>query len=293
MDAFLTCEHITISTPELTGLHAVVTGASSGIGRACALRFAQAGASLVIQAHQNRDALHSLRDEAVALGGTCDTVLADLSSLENCSRLVREAWRRKPIDIWLHCAGADVLTGEAAQFSFFEKLDLLWKVDVRGTMACCRAVGHRMHERGTGVVLTIGWDQATFGMEGDSGEMFAAIKGSVMSFTQSLARSLAPQVRVNCLAPGWIRTKWGETASGTWDERAQREVARRPVGRTRRCRRGSPLPRFARRKFHHRANARHQRRLRGAARGEVNRRWTPMNADEKLTGSTRLTGSIS
>ncbi len=179
---------------------------------------------MVIQAHQNREALHHLRDEVVALGGACDTVLADLSSLENCSRLVREAWRRKPIDIWLHCAGADVLTGEHAQFSFFEKLELLWRVDVRGTMACCRAVGHRMHERGRGVVLTIGWDQATFGMEGDSGEMFAAIKGSVMSFTQSLSRSLAPQVRVNCLAPGWIRTKWGETASGTWDERAQREA---------------------------------------------------------------------
>jgi 3-oxoacyl-[acyl-carrier protein] reductase len=214
---------VAISAPELTSLHAVVTGASSGIGRACALRFAQAGASLVIQAHQNRDALHSLRDEVVALGGSCDTVVADLSSLENCSRLVREAWRRKPIDIWLHCAGADVLTGEHAQLSFFEKLDLLWKVDVRGTIACCRAVGHRMHERGTGVVLTIGWDQANFGMEGDSGEMFAAIKGSVMSFTSSLARSLAPQVRVNCLAPGWIRTKWGETASGTWDERARLE----------------------------------------------------------------------
>jgi 3-oxoacyl-[acyl-carrier protein] reductase len=44
-----------------------------------------------------------------------------------------------------------------------------------------------------------------------------------MAFTKSLAKSLAPQVRVNCVAPGWIRTSWGEGASGVWQERAIRE----------------------------------------------------------------------
>ena len=60
-------------------------------------------------------------------------------------------------------------------------------------------------------------------MEGDSGELFAASKGAVMAFTRSLARSLAPSVRVNCVAPGWIRTAWGEGASAAWQDRARRE----------------------------------------------------------------------
>jgi NAD(P)-dependent dehydrogenase (short-subunit alcohol dehydrogenase family) len=73
----------------------------------------------------------------------------------------------------------------------------------------------------------MGWDQADTGMEGDSGQLFAATKGAVMAFTRSLALSLAPEVRVNCLAPGWIRTSWGEKASAVWQERVRRET---PLG---------------------------------------------------------------
>jgi 3-oxoacyl-[acyl-carrier protein] reductase len=80
-----------------------------------------------------------------------------------------------------------------------------------------------MKDRGSGVILNIGWDQAEQGMAGESGEMFAAVKGAVMAFTRSLAQSLAPEVRVNCLAPGWIRTAWGEKASDYWQERAARQ----------------------------------------------------------------------
>jgi 3-oxoacyl-[acyl-carrier protein] reductase len=50
--------------------------------------------------------------------------------------------------------------------------------------------------------------------------MFAATKGAVMAFSRSLARSLAPEVRVNCIAPGWIKTAWGEEASAAWQQRA-------------------------------------------------------------------------
>ncbi len=60
-------------------------------------------------------------------------------------------------------------------------------------------------------------------MAGDSGQLFAAVKGAIMAFSRSLARSLAPEVRVNCLAPGWIKTAWGEGASECWQERAERE----------------------------------------------------------------------
>ena len=90
-----------------------------------------------------------------------------------------------------------------------------------------RDLGARMKARGRGCILTVGWDQAETGMEGDSGQLFGAVKGAVMCFTRSLALSLAPEVRVNCLAPGWIRTAWGETASAAWQERVRRET---PLG---------------------------------------------------------------
>jgi 3-oxoacyl-[acyl-carrier protein] reductase len=77
-----------------------------------------------------------------------------------------------------------------------------------------------MKARGWGTIINIGWDQAEHGMAGDSGELFAAVKGAVMAFTKSLAQSLAPQVRVNCVAPGWIRTEWGDGASEYWQQRA-------------------------------------------------------------------------
>jgi len=96
-------------------------------------------------------------------------------------------------------------------------------VDVAGAIEASRAVGQRMKQRGRGVILNIGWDQAEFGMDGDSGEMFAAAKGAVMAFTRSLAKSLAPAVRVNCIAPGWIKTAWGASASEYWQQRAKRE----------------------------------------------------------------------
>jgi 3-oxoacyl-[acyl-carrier protein] reductase len=60
-------------------------------------------------------------------------------------------------------------------------------------------------------------------MEGDSGEVFAATKGAVMAFSKSAALSLAPEVRVNCIAPGWIKTAWGDGASEAWQKRAIRE----------------------------------------------------------------------
>ncbi len=156
-------------------------------------------------------------------GRESQVVLADLSETAEQDRLVNETWSWRPIDIWVNNAGADVLTGSAAKWSFEEKLAALWKVDVLATLRMSRAVGVQMRERGHGVILNMGWDQAETGMAGDSGELFAAVKGAVMAATRSLAKSLAPEVRVNCMAPGWIRTDWGQHASAEWQERAQRE----------------------------------------------------------------------
>ncbi len=95
-------------------------------------------------------------------------------------------------------------------------------------MLLSKMAGRRMKQSGSGVILNIGWDQADRGMAGDSGELFAAAKNAIMGFSRSLAVSLAPEVRVNCIAPGWIRTAWGEEAGKEWQERVLRET---PLGR--------------------------------------------------------------
>ena len=157
-------------------------------------------------------------------GGTADYALADLAFPQNAEDFATRAWNwRGGVDIWINNAGADVLTTEAAQKPFAEKLELLWRVDVVGTILLSRAIGQRMKDRGQGVIINIGWDQAEQGMDGDSGQMFGAVKGAVMAFTRSLAKSLAPEVRVNCVAPGWIKTAWGASASSYWQRRAERE----------------------------------------------------------------------
>jgi 3-oxoacyl-[acyl-carrier protein] reductase len=202
---------------------AVVTGSSSGIGRAIALELAGAGADVLVHARHNRGGAARVAEEIRSLDRESLVVLADLSEPAQQDRLVEQAWGWKPVDVWVNNAGADVLTGDAANWSFEEKLRALWQVDAVATLRLSRAIGQRMKERGRGVILNMGWDQATTGMAGDSGEMFAAVKGAVMAATRSLAKTLAPEVRVNCLAPGWIRTAWGEQASAEWQERAKSE----------------------------------------------------------------------
>jgi 3-oxoacyl-[acyl-carrier protein] reductase len=207
----------------LSGQTAVISGSSSGIGRAIAVALARAGADVLVHARQNRAGAEETAGMIRVAGREARVVLADLSEPAEQDRLVESAWAWREIDAWINNAGADVLTGEAAGWSFDEKLAALWQVDVLATVRLARAVGARMRQRGRGVILNMGWDQAESGMAGDSGELFAAAKGAVMAVTRSLAKSLAPAVRVNCLAPGWIRTQWAEEASGEWQERGRRE----------------------------------------------------------------------
>ena len=78
--------------------------------------------------------------------------------------------------------------------------------------------------------MNTGWDGAERGMAGDGGQLFAVAKGAIMAFTRSLAQSLAPEVRVNCIAPGWIKTAWGDDADERWQQRAADESLSRRWG---------------------------------------------------------------
>lgn len=210
---------------ELAGQTAVVTGSTSGIGRAIAVALAEGGANVLIHGRRSQDKAALVAEECRRFEVKTHVLMADLSEENACTQLVDEAWQRFPaIDIWINNAGADTLTGAAAKWSFERKLQELLAVDVRATMLLARAVGQRMRQQGRGVILTMGWDQAETGMEGDSGQLFGATKAAIIAFTKSLAVSLAPAVRVNCLAPGWIRTAWGEGASDVWHTRVMRET---------------------------------------------------------------------
>jgi 3-oxoacyl-[acyl-carrier protein] reductase len=214
---------------DLSGRKAVVTGSSSGIGRAIALEFARAGADVVVHARQSSDHAERLAAEVRRLGRSATVVLADLRLVESLPAFVDDCWRAlRSVDVWVNNAGADLLTGEDARRGFEEKLQVLLDLDVRSSVVLSKLAGERMAREAGGVILNVGWDQADRGMEGASGELFAASKNAVMGFTRSLAVSLAPRVRVNCIAPGWIRTAWGETASEAWQERVRRET---PLGR--------------------------------------------------------------
>ena len=210
---------------DLTGRRAVVTGSSNGIGKAIALELARAQAAVVVHgAHapaRGEAVVREIRDA----GGQAVFVQADLATENSLHEFVQRAWESfGGVDIWVNNAGADLLTGPSTQLSYPEKLAKLWELDVRGTMLLSREVGKRMQPQASGVILNIGWDQADRGMEGDSGELFAAAKNAIMGFTRALAVSLAPKVRVNCIAPGWIRTAWGEQAGPSWQERVLKET---------------------------------------------------------------------
>jgi 2-amino-4-hydroxy-6-hydroxymethyldihydropteridine diphosphokinase len=214
---------------ELAGLRALVTGSTSGIGRAIALELARAGADVVAHGRQSPAVAGAVGEQIKALSGRSQVLMADLQVTDECRELVRRAWDLwDGLDIWINNAGADTLTGEAGRWPFERKLHELLATDVTATVLLARDVGRRMKERGSGCVVNMGWDQAETGMEGDSGQLFGTVKGAVMAFTKSLALTLAPQVRVNCLAPGWIRTAWGSKASGYWHERVRAET---PLGR--------------------------------------------------------------
>ena len=216
---------------DLTGKRALVTGGSSGIGRAIALEFARAGADVIIHFAKSSAAADRVSEEVRHIGQRSVTVGADFSHADQLDSFVEHSFSIwNGLDIWVGNAGVDLLTGGDANAAYAVKLRRLLDVDVQAAMLLAKFAGTRMATAGGGSILTIGWDQSDRGMEGDSGELFSAAKNAIMGFSRSLAVSLAPKVRVNCIAPGWIKTAWGETAGEVWQERVLRETPLRRWG---------------------------------------------------------------
>lgn len=212
-----------MSDAPLSGKTMLVTGASSGIGRAIALAAARAGADVAITYRVNEQGAREVEREIRVLGRRAATLqldLADIQSVRALGPAASHALGR--LDVWVNNAGADILTGAGARLSPAEKADLVLAVDVRGTMlASWQAAEMLGAQEGGGVIINMSWDHVMFGMQGTNPQIYGAAKGAVLAFSKCLARTVAPRVRVNVLAPGWIETSFGEGL----DDRMRRTVA--------------------------------------------------------------------
>jgi 3-oxoacyl-[acyl-carrier protein] reductase len=212
--AFMTTDE---GTAPLKGRAMLVTGASSGIGRAIALAAARAGADVAITYRVNEGGAREVEREVLALGRRAATLQLDLSETEAIGRVgpaARTALGH--LDVWVNNAGADILTGAGGRLSTIEKMDRVLSVDLRGTMlASWRAAEMFGAQEQGGVIINMSWDHVIVGMEGTNPQIYGAAKGGISSFSKCLARTVAPRVRVNILAPGWIETSFGTDADET------------------------------------------------------------------------------
>ncbi len=187
---------------DLTGSTALVTGASRGIGRAVALGLARAGADVVGVA-RSRDDLGSLRSEVEALGPDFRALVADLSDVDSVRRVMSEGWEwRSGIDILVNAAGVIVRRDPPAAGS--EDFGHVMNVNVRAPFLLCQDIGWRMREAGGGSIVNVG---SVAGEEVTGAPLtYQASKAALMHLTRGFASRLSPEVRVNAVAPGYIRT---------------------------------------------------------------------------------------
>ena len=207
----------------LTGQVVLVTGGSSGIGQAIALACAGNGADVAITYRANRSGADDTVTAITRLGRQSAARALDLTSEADIHALA--SWMHDTfgrVDTWVNNAGADILTGQAAALDTVGRLDRLIAVDLRGTMlASWEAVALMQQQPSGGVIINMSWDHVISGMPGTNPQLFAAVKGGVLAFSKALARSVAPAIRVNVIAPGWIETSFGEGV----DEQVHRAVA--------------------------------------------------------------------
>ncbi len=192
----------------------LITGASRGIGAACARRFAEAGDRVVINYHTSRKAAESLVASLTAGGAQALAVCADVADRAQVDAMFDEAERI--------FGGVDVLVNNAgvAQQKLFTDVtpaewDALFGVNITGMFHCCqRALAHMIHQK-RGCIVNV---SSIWGMVGASCEVaYSASKAAVIGLTKALAKEVGPSgIRVNCVAPGVIQTDMlGELAPET------------------------------------------------------------------------------
>jgi 3-oxoacyl-[acyl-carrier protein] reductase len=206
---------------------AVVTGGSRGVGRAVALRLAEAGAHVVVSYARRRAAAEQVARSCGEFGVEALAVCADASDVGQAEALAAAAAERLGrLDILV--ANAGVWEGAPVEEISEEMWDRVVDANLKGTWAACRAAVPLMKRRGRGAIVVV---SSTAGQRGEAGySNYAASKGGQISFTKSLAVELAPAIRVNAVAPGWVDTEMNEAVFGD-DEYRRAVVASVPLRR--------------------------------------------------------------
>lgn len=193
---------------DLAGKAAIVTGSATGIGAAVALRLAQRGANVVINYTKSEREARESADAVRAAGADARLAQGDVAADEDCKRIAAAAigaWGR--IDILVNNAGT-------TKFAAHHDLDALsaedfariYSVNVTGAFQMIRACAPAMKAQGMGAVVNVSSIAGVAGV--GSSVAYAASKGALNTMTLSLARALAPEIRVNAVCPGFVGTRW-------------------------------------------------------------------------------------
>lgn len=183
---------------------ALVTGASRGIGRACALRLAADGYAVAINYAHNEAEAQAVLDEIRQNGGEGMLCRADVSDPAQVKQMVR--------DVNKTLGGPDVLVNNAGivrdEYLLMlnpETLDRCMELNVKGYFYCAQQAVLKMFRKKSGAVVNISSVSGSFALPGQS--VYSATKGAVNAMTRTMAKELAPYgIRVNAVAPGFIET---------------------------------------------------------------------------------------
>ena len=208
---------------------ALITGASSGIGRATAEAMARQGARVAVNYHKNHTGAEGTAEAVRKAGGEALVLRADVTRHADVRAMVdavRAKWRR--IDILVNNAG-DLLARHTLADMTEDYWDLIMALNLKSAFLCVKAVWEEMAARRSGCIINVTSIAARNG-GGIGAAAYAAAKGGLLTYTKGLAKELAPHgVRVNGIAPGVIATPYHERYSSP--ELMQKFVAAIPMGR--------------------------------------------------------------
>lgn len=214
---------------DLNGKVALVTGASSGIGRAAAEGLAARGAKVVINFHRNEAGATAAHAQILDSGGSSIVVQADVTRASEVHSLVEQTVNEfGPIDILVNNAGSLVERLKILELTE-ERWDEVIDLNLKSAFLCSQAVAGSMMQRQTGTIINVSSIAARNG--GALGSIhYSAAKGGLVTFTKGLAKELAPfGVRVNAVAPGVIDTPFHEQFTSA--EMMNKYTSMIPLGR--------------------------------------------------------------